>query len=171
MRSSATRTSARPSIAARSTPKASRASRAFEGWRGRSAALAVAAAQDGGFETFTWGPDGFQRGGGRRGLSCWWRRRYRRYSEGDVRRRAARAARGRRLAVRAGGFRRPPAGRDVTGTVTITLPEVPTGTSRRVHLPTGKEIDAKIPAGLADGQTIRLKGQGLPGPGGAPATR
>ena len=58
-------------------------------------------------------------------------------------------------------------GRDVTGTVSITLPEVLTGTSRRVHLPTGKEIDAKIPAGLADGQTIRLKGQGLPGPGGA----
>jgi DnaJ-class molecular chaperone len=59
------------------------------------------------------------------------------------------------------------AGRDVTGTVAITLPEVLTGTSRRVHLPTGREIDAKIPAGLADGQTIRLKGQGLPGPGGA----
>jgi DnaJ-class molecular chaperone len=57
-------------------------------------------------------------------------------------------------------------GRDVTGTVTITLPEVLTGASRRVQLPTGKEIDAKIPAGLADGQTIRLKGQGLPGPGG-----
>jgi DnaJ-class molecular chaperone len=58
------------------------------------------------------------------------------------------------------------AARDVTGSVAITLPEVLTGTSRRVHLPTGKEIDAKIPAGLADGQTIRLKGQGLPGPGG-----
>lgn len=58
-------------------------------------------------------------------------------------------------------------GRDVTGAVSITLPEVLSGTSRRVHLPTGKEIDARIPAGLADGQTIRLKGQGLPGPGGA----
>ena len=51
--------------------------------------------------------------------------------------------------------------------MTITLPEAAKGTSRRVALPTGKEIDVKIPAGLADGQTIRLKGQGMPGPGGA----
>jgi len=56
--------------------------------------------------------------------------------------------------------------RDVKGDVTITLHEVATGTSRRVSLPTGKDIDVKIPAGLADGQTIRLKGQGLPGPRG-----
>ena len=61
----------------------------------------------------------------------------------------------------------PVPGRDVTGAVTITLPEAAKGTSRRVHLPTGKDIDVKIPAGLADGQTIRLKGQGMPGPGGA----
>ena len=39
------------------------------------------------------------------------------------------------------------------------------GYSRRVTLPTGKEVDVKIPAGLADGQQIRLKGQGLPGAG------
>ena len=58
------------------------------------------------------------------------------------------------------------AGRDVTGTVIDHAAEVLTGTSRRVHLPTGKEIDAKIPPGLADGQTIRLKGQGMPGPRG-----
>jgi DnaJ-class molecular chaperone len=56
-------------------------------------------------------------------------------------------------------------GRDVSGEVTITLNEVATGASRRVHLPTGKDIDVKIPAGLADGQTIRLKGQGMPGAG------
>jgi DnaJ-class molecular chaperone len=57
-------------------------------------------------------------------------------------------------------------GQDVGGAVTITLPEAAAGTTRRVHLPTGKDIEVKIPAGLADGQTIRLKGQGLPGPGG-----
>jgi DnaJ-class molecular chaperone len=45
--------------------------------------------------------------------------------------------------------------------VTIGLAEAPPG-RRRVHLPTGKEIEVKIPAGLADGQTIRLKGQGCP---------
>ncbi len=61
------------------------------------------------------------------------------------------------------------AGRDVSGTVTITLEEVATGATRRVHLPTGKEVEAKIPPGLADGQTIRLKGQGLPGSGVVPA--
>jgi DnaJ-class molecular chaperone len=57
-------------------------------------------------------------------------------------------------------------GRDVSAAVTITLPEAAKGTTRRVHLPNGKELDVKIPAGLADGKQIRLKGQGLPGPTG-----
>src|SRR5262249_43158174 len=57
------------------------------------------------------------------------------------------------------------AGRDVTVPLTISLAEAAKGGSRRVRLPNGKEVDVKIPAGLADGQQIRLKGQGLPGPG------
>ena len=57
------------------------------------------------------------------------------------------------------------AGRDVAAEVTITLAEAAKGGSRRVHLPTGKEVDIKIPAGLGEGKQIRLKGQGLPGPG------
>jgi len=57
-------------------------------------------------------------------------------------------------------------GRDVTAEVTITLAEAAKGGTRRVHLPTGKEVDVKIPAGLGEGKQIRLKGQGLPGPGG-----
>jgi len=56
-------------------------------------------------------------------------------------------------------------GRDVTVPLTISLAEAAKGGTRRVRLPSGKDIDVKIPVGLADGQQIRLKGQGLPGPG------
>ncbi len=38
-----------------------------------------------------------------------------------------------------------------------------------MHLPTGKDVEVKIPAGLTSGQSIRLKGQGWPsaqGPAG-----
>jgi DnaJ-class molecular chaperone len=120
--------------------------------------------QDSSFESFTWGPDGFQRrsGGGRTGGF--------RGGGGidDILKDMFGAGGGRRAhTFEEEEFGGAAPGRDVTGTVTITLPEVLTGTSRRVQLPTGKEIDAKIPAGLADGQTIRLKGQGLPGPRGA----
>jgi DnaJ-class molecular chaperone len=59
-----------------------------------------------------------------------------------------------------------PAGQDVVAEVTISLTEAAKGTTRRVQLPTGKELDVKIPAGLGEGKQIRLKGQGLPGPGG-----
>ncbi len=58
-----------------------------------------------------------------------------------------------------------PAGRDVTVPLTISLAEAAKGGTRRVRLPNGKEVDVKIPAGLIDGQQIRLKGQGLPGAG------
>ena len=61
----------------------------------------------------------------------------------------------------------PPAGRDVAVALTISLAEAAKGGSRRVHLPGGKEVDVKIPVGLADGQQIRLKGQGMAGPGPA----
>jgi DnaJ-class molecular chaperone len=57
-------------------------------------------------------------------------------------------------------------GRDVTAEVTISLAEAAKGGTRRVQLPTGKEVDIKIPAGLGEGKQIRLKGQGLPGPAG-----
>lgn len=62
-------------------------------------------------------------------------------------------------------FGAPPAGRDVNVPLTISLAEAAKGGTRRVRLPNGKEVDVKIPLGLADGQQIRLKGQGLPGPG------
>jgi DnaJ-class molecular chaperone len=62
-------------------------------------------------------------------------------------------------------FAAPPAGRDVVVPLTISLADAAKGGPRRVRLPNGKDVDVKIPAGLADGQQIRLKGQGLPGPG------
>jgi DnaJ-class molecular chaperone len=49
---------------------------------------------------------------------------------------------------------------DVAVTLTITLAEAARGTTTRVRLSTGKDVDVKIPAGLIDGQQIRLKGQG-----------
>jgi DnaJ-class molecular chaperone len=51
--------------------------------------------------------------------------------------------------------------------LTVTLPEAAHGVTQRVHLPSGKDLEVKIPAGIADGQTIRLRGQGMAGPGGA----
>ena len=43
------------------------------------------------------------------------------------------------------------------------------GTSRRVTMPDGSTLDVTIPPGLRDGATLRLRGKGDPGLGGAPA--
>jgi DnaJ-class molecular chaperone len=66
-------------------------------------------------------------------------------------------------------FGRPAAGRDVSADVSISLNEAAHGTTKRVRLPTGKDVEVKVPVGLTDGQQIRLKGQGFPGPSGGPA--
>jgi DnaJ-class molecular chaperone len=135
----------------------------FEGFGGRGGPGGFG--QEGaGFESYTWGPDGFQRGA-RRGAGGGFRGNI-----DDILKEmfgGAAAGGARRSQFEPEDFGSAAHGRDVTGSVTVTLPEAATGTSRRVQLPTGKEIDVKIPAGLADGQTIRLKGQGLPGAGGA----
>jgi DnaJ-class molecular chaperone len=145
------------------------------GGAGRGPFGQAGGAQDGHFESFTWGPGGgFQRhsgpgaagGGAGGGFGAGGFDDILKEMFGAAGTAGAERGRGRRRTQFQpedfGGAQ----SRDVAGQVTITLPEVATGTSRRVHLPTGKEIDVKIPAGLADGQTIRLKGQGMPGPGG-----
>jgi DnaJ-class molecular chaperone len=114
------------------------------------------------FETFSFGPEGFQRRGSGAGGGGNFEDVISQMFGGLG------GAQGRTRSFR-GGFDPEdlgePAGRDVTVPVTITLEEAAGGGARRVHLPTGKEVDVKIPAGMVEGKQIRLKGQGLPGPG------
>jgi DnaJ-class molecular chaperone len=58
-------------------------------------------------------------------------------------------------------------GADVHAALTVTLPKAGRGVTERLRLPTGKDVDVKIPAGITNGQQIRLKGQGMPGQAGA----
>ena len=59
-------------------------------------------------------------------------------------------------------------GEDVALAVSIDLAEAAKGATKRVRLPSGKEVDVKIPAGMEDGKQIRLRGQGHPGQFGGP---
>jgi len=49
---------------------------------------------------------------------------------------------------------------DLTVAMSVTLEEAINGAEKRVRLPTGKELNVKIPAGVINGQQIRLRGQG-----------
>lgn len=82
-----------------------------------------------------------------------------------------------------GGFRGEPgagrrhgarAGQDIEADLLVTLEEAFHGAARVVsltHPSTGKteRLSVKIPAGIREGQRIRLAGKGEPGPGGAPS--
>ena len=49
---------------------------------------------------------------------------------------------------------------DVNVAMSVSLEEAVKGGEKRVRLPTGKELNVKIPAGVVEGQQIRLRGQG-----------
>jgi DnaJ-class molecular chaperone len=108
------------------------------------------------FESFTFGPDGFQRtsdAGASRGGGGF---------EDILRDMFGSAARGRGAHFEPDDFGAPATGQDLHAALTVTLPEAAKGAKKRLRLPTGKDIDVKIPAGIASGQAIRLKGQGWP---------
>jgi DnaJ-class molecular chaperone len=120
------------------------------------------------FETFSFGPEGFRRSGGRSGGGG--------FGRFEDMLSEMMGGFGRGSAGTRGGFDRfetadsghAPHGQDVSAGLTITLPEAAKGATKRVRLPTGKEVEVKIPAGITDGQQIRLKGQGLAAPSGPP---
>src|SRR4029077_12490743 len=110
------------------------------------------------FETFSFGNDGFQRAGGGGGFEDILRGMFGGAARGG--------ARGFGNQFEPEEFGAPGTGQDLHAELTISLPEAAKGAKTRVHLPTGKDVEVKIPAGLTSGQQIRLKGQGWPTAGG-----
>jgi DnaJ-class molecular chaperone len=65
-----------------------------------------------------------------------------------------------------GGPRTKARGADVGYTFSVEFAEAINGAKKRVVMADGKTLEITIPAGLKDGQTLRLRGQGHPGFGG-----
>jgi len=66
-----------------------------------------------------------------------------------------------------GGGRFASRGADVRGRVEIDLEEAIAGAKKRIDFSDGRMLEVAIPKGAVEGQTLRLKGQGAPGPAGA----
>jgi len=72
---------------------------------------------------------------------------------------------------RSGGTRRSTVrrrGADVTYQADVDFAEAAIGAKKRIVLADGKALDVTIPPGTEEGQTLRLKGKGMQGLGGAP---
>ena len=54
-------------------------------------------------------------------------------------------------------------GRDRKYSLSVSFLEAARGANRRITLPDGRKLDVRIPAGVEEGQQIRLKGQGEQG--------
>lgn len=57
---------------------------------------------------------------------------------------------------------------DLNVAMTVSLEESVKGGEKRIRLPSGKELDVRVPAGVTSGQQIRLRGQGDTVPGHRP---
>jgi len=139
----------------------------FEGFGAGGPRPGAGFGQDANFESFNFGPEGFTRttrrgrggGGGGGGFGGF----------EDILKEAF-GGRGRGGRAGAESSFEPEdfgVGTDVHAALTVTLPEAARGVTERLHLPSGKDVDVKIPAGITDGQQIRLKGQGMAGQAGA----
>lgn len=62
----------------------------------------------------------------------------------------------------------PSKGRDLTAATTVDFVTAIHGDTIRLQPVDGKPMSVKIPAGVSDGQKIRLRGKGMPSPDGGP---
>ncbi len=60
------------------------------------------------------------------------------------------------------------AGRDVTMELELGFLEAVRGGRRRVVTPNGNAVEIQLPSGVEDGQTLRVRGKGMPGAAGGP---
>jgi DnaJ-class molecular chaperone len=68
-----------------------------------------------------------------------------------------------------GGDPRQMRGQDQNYRLRVNFMDAILGQTQRLTLPDGRSLEVKLPPGIEDGQTIRLKGQGSSGLGGGPA--
>ena len=136
--------------------------RGFEGFGGGGGPHPGGFGPEAEFETFSFGPEGFTRGArrGRGGAGGGFE---------DILREAFGGAGGARRGGTGAAFEAEDfgTGADVAAALTISLREAAHGVTQRLRLPSGKEVEVKIPAGITDGQQVRLRGQGMAAPGGA----
>jgi molecular chaperone DnaJ len=67
------------------------------------------------------------------------------------------------------GFGGPSKGRDVTASTTLDFTTAIAGDTIKLSQGNGRPVNVRIPAGVADGQKIRLRGRGEPSPDGGDA--
>ncbi len=63
----------------------------------------------------------------------------------------------------------PQRGEDHAYSLTVSFADSVTGATTRIALPTGATLDVKVPPGIEDGQTLRLRGKGGDGRESGPA--
>ncbi len=144
----------------------------FQGFEGYGAGAQPGAGfggGDGNFESFHFGPEGFTRTRRGRGAGAGAGGGFGGAGFEDILRQAFGGAAGAGAGRGGTHFEAEDfgTGADVHAEATITLPEAAKGVTRRLRLPTGKDINVKIPSGITTGQNVRVRGQGMPGQGGA----